>query len=110
MIGKTQTGRTASGKTESKRSNRSTAEFDREFAIDSFAPPSSKALAKWRKAKAKKPGRPRQGQGSKNISVSIERELLDVSDELAKKMGISRAKLIARGLKAVLASQGLKAP
>jgi hypothetical protein len=37
------------------------------------------------------------------ISVSVEEALLVRSDALAKKMGISRAGLIARGLRAVLA-------
>ena len=40
------------------------------------------------------------------VSVSIEKKLLARSDALAKKMGISRARLIARGLKAVLAAEG----
>ena len=80
-------------------------EFDREFVIDTFSEPSSEELAHWKKAR-KKRGRPKQGEGVKVISVSVERELLDRSDTLARKMRISRAKLIARGLKAVLAAEG----
>jgi metal-responsive CopG/Arc/MetJ family transcriptional regulator len=38
------------------------------------------------------------------ISVSVERELLARSDRLVRKLGISRAELIARGLQATLAS------
>jgi hypothetical protein len=37
------------------------------------------------------------------ISVSVERGLLGRSDRLAKSLGVSRAALIERGLKAVLA-------
>ncbi len=84
-----------------------TAEFDREFVADSFKPPTQKARAKWQKAKR---GRPREGEGAKVISVSIERGLLERSDKLAKKMRISRARLVARGLRAVLVSQGIEAP
>ena len=84
-----------------------TNEFDQEFVADSFKPPSSNARAKWRKAK-RKPGRPTEGKGAKVISVSVERRLLGRSDKLAKKMGITRARLIARGLRAVLAAQGIK--
>jgi len=40
------------------------------------------------------------------VSVPIEKKLLTCSDALARKMGISRARLIARGLKAVLAAEG----
>lgn len=40
------------------------------------------------------------------ISVTVERGLLAQSDALAKNMGVTRAGLIARGLKAVLAAEG----
>jgi metal-responsive CopG/Arc/MetJ family transcriptional regulator len=40
------------------------------------------------------------------ISVSVEQELLARTDVLARNLGISRALLIQRGLKAVLAAQG----
>jgi hypothetical protein len=36
----------------------------------------------------------------------MERDLLSRSDALAKELGVSRAGLIERGLKAVLAAQG----
>jgi hypothetical protein len=40
------------------------------------------------------------------ISVSVERGLLSRSDSLAKNLSLSRASLIERGLKAVLAVEG----
>jgi len=43
---------------------------------------------------------------SKVISVSVERQLLSRSDELAEELGLTRAAIIARGLKAVLAAEG----
>ena len=86
-----------------------TAEFDREFVADSFRPPSPRARARWLKAK-RKPGRPRQGKGAKAISVSIEKGLLERCDKLAKEKRITRARLIARGLRAVLAAEGIDAP
>lgn len=61
--------------------------------------------ALWEKAR-RKPGRPRRGQGSKVISLSMERDLLARADDLAKNMGLTRAALIERGLKAVLAAEG----
>jgi hypothetical protein len=43
-----------------------------------------------------------EGGGVKVISVSVERGLLARSDALARDLGISRASLIERGLRAVL--------
>ena len=55
----------------------------------------------WEAAKRKR-GRPREGQGAKVVSVSLERTLLARSDRLAKRLKISRAKLIASGLERLL--------
>jgi N-acyl-D-aspartate/D-glutamate deacylase len=83
-----------------------TSDLDREFVADSFGPPSPRNRTRWERAK-RKPGRPREGRGAQVISVSIEKGLLKQSDGLARKMGISRARLVARGLRAVLAAEGL---
>lgn len=77
------------------------AEFDGEFVADTFGPPTSEAKARLRRAK-RKPGRPRIGAGSKAIAVTVEKTLLRKVDQMAKRRGTTRAKLIARGLKAVL--------
>jgi len=73
------------------------AEFDREFVADSFGPMDSKARAHLHRAKRKR-GRPRVGAGSQVVSVTIEKRLLRKVDRLAKRLGVSRAKLIAVGL------------
>ncbi len=78
-------------------------EFDREFVIDTFGVPPPEAQARWQRAKR---GRPRRGEGARVVSVSIERNLLARSDALAAKLGVTRATLVARGLKAVLAVEG----
>jgi len=57
----------------------------------------------WRRFKNKL-GRPRVGKGAKTISLTVEKELLTEADAYAKRHGISRAKLIAQGLRAVLGS------
>ncbi len=72
-------------------------EFDREFVADSFGTMDPKARARYRRAKRKR-GRPQVGAGSQVISVTIERSLLRRADRLARRLGISRAKLIAVGL------------
>ncbi len=82
-----------------------TAEFDRGFVADTFQPLTPEMRKRWEAAK-RRPGRPKNGKGVQVISVSIEKELLARSDALAKKKKISRARLIARGLKAVLAAEG----
>jgi len=69
---------------------------------DRGAPP-PEARVRWQRAKR---GRPRRGEGARVVSVNIERNLLARSDALAAKLGITRATLVARGLKAVLAVEG----
>lgn len=81
---------------------KATQEFDREFVADSFASPPADAKARWKRARRKR-GRPRTGKGVRVISVSVEKSLLRQSDAFAKKQGVSRASLIAEGLKRVLA-------
>jgi len=93
-------------KNSSKEPARETVEFDREFVIDSFQAPTPQARAKWQKAK-RKPGRPKRGKGAKVISVSVEKGLLARCDELARIKGLTRARLIARALRAVLVAEGL---
>ena len=82
-----------------------TAEFDREFVADSFVELTAKQRASFERAR-RKPGRPQEGKGAHVISVSVERALLARSDRLAKELGITRARLISRGLRAVLAAEG----
>ncbi len=82
-----------------------TAEFDREFVVDTFGEPPPRTRARWLRAR-RRPGRPRKGRGAKIISVSVERTLLARADALAQRLGATRAEIIARGFKAVLAAQG----
>jgi len=81
------------------------APFDAEMVVAKSMPLTAEERAWWNKVR-RRPGRPRRGRGAKVISVSVEQELLARSDVLAKTLGISRALLIERGLKAVLAAEG----
>ena len=81
--------------------DRISAEFDREFVADTFGPPTSEAKERLGRAKRKR-GRPRIGTGSKAISVTVEKTLLKQIDRIVKLHKTTRAKLINRGLKAVL--------
>jgi hypothetical protein len=78
-----------------------TAEFDREFVIDEFGPLDAAARRRW-VAMRRKRGRPRRGRGAKVISLSVERELLRRTDALAKRLKISRARIVELGLRRVL--------
>jgi hypothetical protein len=82
-----------------------TAEFDKELVVAKSRQLTAEESAWWERVR-RRPGRPRRGRGAKVISVSLEQELLARSDALAKNLGISRALLIERGLKAVLAAEG----
>lgn len=53
-----------------------------------------------------KAGRNSKKKRTSLTSLSVEAELLSRSDDLARSLGVSRAELIERGLKAVLAAQG----
>jgi hypothetical protein len=57
---------------------------------------------KWRRFKAR--GRPRIGKGAKTISLTMEKSLLKRADAYAKRHGITRSKLVAQGIQAILNS------
>jgi hypothetical protein len=80
-----------------------TVPYGQEMIIDDFEPLTKAARTRWERAQ-RKPGRPRRGKGVKVISVSVEQDLLEASDRLAKELGLSRARLIERGLRAVIAA------
>ncbi len=89
------------GKRTKAELDKMSAEFDREFVADMFGPPTSEAKKRLRQAKGKR-SRPRISAGSKPISVTVEKTLLWRIDRIARRRKTTRAKLIARGLKAVL--------
>jgi hypothetical protein len=92
----------ALGRMTSSELAEATAAYGREMAIDEFRPLTPPSRVRWERAR-RKAGRPRRGKGAKVISVSVEQDLLEASDRLAKELGVSRARLIERGLRAVLA-------
>jgi hypothetical protein len=66
-------------------------------------PLNARERRRWRRFKSKM-GRPKVGKGAKTISLTVEKQLLDQADAYAKQHGISRAKLVAKGLQAILGS------
>jgi hypothetical protein len=75
------------------------AQFDREFVPT--APLTAAMRAQHERAKRKR-GRPRIGKGSKDVMISVEKDLLKQADRYAKTHGISRSELFARGVKIFL--------
>jgi hypothetical protein len=66
-------------------------------------PLSAAERKQYRRFKAKI-GRPPVGKGARTISLTVERELLEQADAYAKRHGLTRAKLVAQGLKTILGS------
>ena len=89
----------------SKELGEATAEFDTEFVVDSFGDPPGDLMPLWARAVGEVQSL-EASQGITVVRVGLERELLTRSDRLARDKGLSRANLIARGLKAVLAAEG----
>jgi hypothetical protein len=81
-----------------------TAEFDEGGIPPGFKPLDAAGRALWESVKRKR-GRPVIGKGVQVISVSLEKQLFEKANRLAKKLKISRARLIARGLESVLAEE-----
>ena len=84
--------------------NRIVKELDSETLQQSLArsrPLNARERRQWHRFKAKM-GRPKVGKGARTISLTVERGLLEQADAYAKRHGISRAKLVAQGLRAVL--------
>jgi hypothetical protein len=83
-----------------------TREFDRENVAETFRDMTPAEEKAWRAAVGKK----RRAQsvdanGVKIVPVRIEAGLLKRADALAKKRGVSRARLVADGLEALLARE-----
>ncbi len=56
----------------------------------------------WRAAS--KGGRPRVGAGARRINVTVEQTLLKETDAYARKHGLSRAAVVAEGLRKIVAA------
>jgi hypothetical protein len=49
-------------------------------------------------------GRPRIGAGAKRINITVEKKLLSKADAYARRHGLSRAAVVAEGLKRIVAA------
>ena len=81
---------------------KATKELDKEFVPT--RPLTQGMKVRWMRAK-KRMGRPRIGKGAQRVLVSLEKDLLRRADARARRLGLSRSKLIARGIELVLAGK-----
>jgi hypothetical protein len=77
---------------------------DREFTWAETKPLNAAERKAWQKFRERRRtrGRPMVGQGAQVVSLTIERGLLKRADALAKREGVSRALIVARGLELLL--------
>ena len=80
-----------------------TREFDREFVVDESRPLSPKMAARWRRAKR---GTATSDSPGSRITIQLKPNILRRADRLAKRLDVSRARLIEMGLLEILARQG----
>jgi hypothetical protein len=59
----------------------------------------------WKKVR-KKMGRPKIGKGVKRVMISMEKQLLQDSDDFARKHHLSRSQIISAGLRKLMADSG----
>ena len=69
-------------------------------------PLKAKERRQW-EAMKRGPGRPKKGKGAEIVSVSVEKDLLNLADAYAKFKGISRSQLVGQGLRAVLSGKSV---
>lgn len=74
--------------------------FDQEFVAEKARPLT--AAEGREEARARRRGRPRVGNGSTPVSVTVERSLLQQADALARRRRVSRSQLIAAALRSEL--------
>jgi hypothetical protein len=82
-----------------------TKEFDREDLKPSAVPVPPEEYARLKRAMKRGRGRPKVGEGTKSVLVTIEQGLLRKADALAERERSSRSQLIAEGLRRVLADR-----
>ena len=76
---------------------RATHKYDRAFSAEKAVTPPPAEQAKLRRLR-RKMGRPKQGEGCKQIAITIERGLLKRTDAYARQLGMTRSAVIAAGI------------
>jgi hypothetical protein len=77
--------------------------FDQGLSFDQTRPLSAKGKLLWGRAKRGRPPKPADEKAAR-VLITVEQDLLARADAFAKKHGVSRSELIARGIRSVLAA------
>ena len=88
-----------------------TKEFDKPMVNLPFKPLPPALKARWERTQAKLRGRgrPLVGEGAQRLSITVERGLLAEADSYAAERGITRAQLVAEGLRLAIKAGRRKA-
>src|SRR5437016_1150149 len=81
-----------------------TRQFDEPMVVEQSRPLTPQERQQWNRLKRKR-ARPKNGQGFKRISVSLEQGLLKRATALARKRRMSRSQLLAQVLERALANE-----
>jgi hypothetical protein len=74
--------------------------FNREISLSETTPIS--AAERRQHDRAKRPGRPKKGEGAEPVTLTMERGLLRRTDAFAARTGLTRSQLVATALASVL--------
>ncbi len=80
-----------------------TREFDTNISPEQWQPMTLQQRARWERSKRGR-GRPVVGEGAERIFISMERRLLRVTDEIARRLQKNRSQLIAVSLRQYFAT------
>ena len=87
------------------------AKYGREMPGTPGRPLSAHGKAEHAKARRNaRVGRPRIGRGAKRVLITVERGLLQRADSYARKHGLNRSELIAKGLASVIGAPACSEP
>jgi hypothetical protein len=81
------------------------ARFDKEIRFEDTRPLSAESRLLWERARQAR-GRPKKAAKAARVLITVEPELLSLADRFARRHGLSRSEMIARGLHLVMGSGG----
>jgi hypothetical protein len=83
--------------------NAEVARFEKGVRFEDTRPLSAKSRLLWERVRQAR-GRPRKAAKAARVLITVEPELLSLADRFARRHGLSRSEMIARGLHLVMAT------
>lgn len=78
-----------------------------DLGFEDTAPLTPEMAVAWDRVKRGR-GRPKVGEGAERVLISMEKRLLRITDELARRMGLDRSKLIAHAVRELLRQEAAR--